>query len=140
MKTRFLKREINRLRNTILHKNIELDRKEKEIQELKSRFRELGSVTETAEGSGPVVCIKKEIKPIPYGAYRVLLEMNGTYEDVKRDMVYMIAEGLIEEDIAQFIYRENNGSGPLGMPTLAIKLYVVPWEKMAKPTKIHLEY
>lgn len=116
----------------------DLQMKEQELERMKDRFRELGKNTETIDGGAGVTCIKREITPIPYGDYSYVAgEFN--YEYFKNELVHQIAAGLLEENMVQIIHkRPGRLDGPLDMPVMAVKLYVVPWEQMAIPKRIYI--
>lgn len=112
--------------------------KDKELERMKDRLRELGKNTETIDGGPGITCIKREITPIPYGDYSyVAREFN--YEYFKNELVRQIAAGLLEENMVQIIHKTPGQlDGPLDMPVMAVKLYVVPWEQMAIPKRIYI--
>ena len=111
--------------------------KEKELERMKDRLRELGKNTETIDGGQEIRCIKREITPIPYGQYTV---GNAPYAYIRNEMAHQIAMGLLEENMVQIIQKTPGVyDGPLDMPTMAVKIYVVPWEQMAVPKRIYIK-
>lgn len=149
MKKRAVKRAVkewtgktfHRKRNRIRELEAELISKNNEIEELKKRFRRLGTQIDTMEVAGRIRTIKTEIKirPIPFGTYismdnRTMEDWNDeNIERVKSALAEQLAEALIEQNMVQFIVNNQCQFDPLNQfTTVGAKLSVVPWEEMAE--------
>ena len=101
--------------------------------EIKKRFMDLGSRVMSYEtrGSG-IECI--EVKPEPWGMYMRLspgMELSDSEMDVlKKRLVSDIVNGLMESNAIQIIV--NNDRLFPDNDIIVAKLFVVPWDKMAK--------
>ena len=133
MKKKHKNRKIRKLNKQLaISKSNEYGLQE-QIKRLNQRIAEIGANTVTKDESGNVVAIK--IKPMAYGDYAVLAKENW-YEpfttEAKKSLVENLAEGLINNNIVQFIVHDAAVFDPLnaGFITLGAKLFVVPWEKM----------
>ena len=106
-----------------------LDTVRMERNTLDQRLTELGSRVETYDVRGAgIECI--EIKPEPWGQYCVLYDRNDLPMDaIKQRLVQSIAEGLMKSNNVQLIVQDND---LWQRKTIGAKLYVVPWDKMAK--------
>jgi len=152
MKKKTYKKLINRINNET-RKRIEAEAKigaavykaeaaEEKAQRYEKRFREIGSNIKTLNpGSGKaLVMMKWEIKPEKYGTYakidnRRIKETNTEeiYNEIRKKLANNIAEGLLDQNIVQIIFKGQNEYDPISeYSTVGMKLYVVPWEMMAE--------
>ena len=61
------------------------------------------------------------------------------FQRVRRDIVTKIVDGLLEQNLVQFIYRDRAYEDPLCcLPTLGAKLYVLPWDQVPYRNRINL--
>ena len=148
MRTKHVRKELARLQNRLAFARNRIDARDKVIEDLKQRFREIGSSEgiETIESNGAVISIKK-VRPLPFGTYkfideeRSIIDLHTAYQNNKKELLEMVAEGLLEENVVQIIFKDRDLAGPLGMnPTMAIKMYVVPWEKMTKKGELYIQF
>lgn len=101
-----------------------------EISQLHDRLNRLGTQIESLESGDPIQMI--EIKPIPFGQYAMLTDDFMFKEipgEIKSQIVNYMASQLMENAYVQFITGFNNFTGEV---TLGAKIYVVPWEQMAR--------
>lgn len=103
---------------------------------LKKRLDDMGSRIETFEARGGIQTI--EIKPEAWGTY---VMVNGLaeipdeeMEQIKRKITNQIARGLIESSLVQFIANRSDLNPYI---TVGAKVYVVPWDKLAKSVILH---
>ncbi len=146
MKKRAIKGWINRTfhkkKNMIRKLEAEVMGKDQEIEALKKRFRRLGSqirtIEETESSSLRVVTTKIDIEPLQFGDYIAL--KNGTAEDWKDEILEeaksrlaeQLATALMENNMIQFIVRDQSEFSPLDQfTTVAVRVNIVPWEQMA---------
>ena len=140
-------------RRELIEKKKELDRElvyakhradtaEEKVGEVNERIRQIGiRCVDMYQGGGPIECV--EIKPKAYGDYMVM-DTAGLPDDrltelvnfAKGKLAVQLAEALMDQNIVQFIVHRRGdgvvfGSDPFAMDTVGIKLYVIPWEKMA---------
>ena len=107
----------------------------------KERFRNFGNNVKTiGEGKGySLVQEEWTLEPEPYGTYAQYVDIidgGGEFREfVVRNLTEKIAKGLIENNLVQII--EKSG-GVFGTPTLAVKLFVVPWEQIPHKKTIAL--
>ena len=112
--------QINGLEDRIINLKDEIDTKDSEIVELKERLKKLGETTETINIA----------KSRPYGVYQVVSEfmpeeLGDDY--LKGNMAKMIARGLIEQNVIQFISKKDPS---VFDNVIGAKLFVVNWEDM----------
>ena len=103
-----------------------------ELQEmygrLWDRFTRLGTQIESLDSGGLIQMI--EIKPIPFGQYAILSDdfiAKELPDVIKSQIVNNMVSQLLEQGYVQFL----TGSR-LDEVTLGAKIYVVPWEQMAR--------
>ena len=128
--------DLNMERNNLEQERTDNDR-------LKNRIRFLSTCFETLDQKGKVGQIKtfvteeREITAEAFGKYIALATMDEELINMKKDeLISDIAKALVNEGIVQFIVkRPEMIEGPTNMiGTVAAKLFVVPWEKMAYRT------
>lgn len=153
MKKRAIKGWINRKfhkkKNMIRKLEAEVMGKDQEIEALKKRFRRLGSqirtIEETESSSLRVVTTKIDIEPLQFGDYIAL--KNGTAEDWKDEILEeaksrlaeQLATALMENNMLQFIVRDQSEFSPLDQfTTVAVRVNIVPWEQMAVGKEISI--
>ena len=109
----------------------------REKEEIENRIRKIGMNMETINESvpGAVVMIRREIQPETVGNYRNFFE--GSFREREwliEEMAHALAKGIIEMNLAQIITRgKSEIGGPMEeLGTIAVKMFVVPWEQMAK--------
>lgn len=140
---------IEKLNEELVKLNEELSAKDAQMEIMKKRFMRLGDQIETMDKRGPALqtIIKEiDIEPIQFGDYLAMsmLDSNREYQDVvfeeaKGRMAEKLATGLIENNLVQFIIRDQNHYDPLNMfTTVAAKITVVPWEQMAIGRRIRM--
>ena len=121
-----LKEKIKTLerRNIVLESEAEGARKE--AKELEDRLVWLGSRLDIKQAEVPCV----EVKPQAWGQYFSFIPgtkiSDEMMDEIKKKLVTSIVSGLIQKNYVQFIIHEEED---FGWPTIAAKLYVVPWEK-----------
>lgn len=101
-----------------------------EISQLHSRLNRLGTQIESLDSGDPIQMI--EIKPIPFGQYAMLTDdfmFKEIPDAIKSQIVNNMASQLLENAYVQFVIGFNNF---IGTVTLGAKIYVVPWEQMAR--------
>ena len=127
---RELKEQIRNLKFDLNSSKCDLDSMQTKYDDLKKRFADLGSKAESYDVKGDgIECI--EVFPQAWGNYFCLargLEDPDEIDHVKKRLISDIANGLMENNMIQFIM---NDSSPLGK-TMGAKLYVVPWDKMVR--------
>ena len=131
---RELKGRIKDLQFMVKCKEDKIKEVEEKYKGIEKRFQEMGSQIETlnVQGEG-IKCI--EVKPQAWGTYAMLAPWHTDSEEameaLKDKLVKNIAKGLIDYNYVQFIHKDD--TSPFG-ETFAAKLYVVPWDKLAKRT------
>lgn len=157
VKTSMRKRSIKRwakekfCRKAMMIERLEADLavKEAQLKAMEKRFMRLGDQIETMEQKGPAlqtIIQQIDIEPIQFGKYlrMTMLDPNSEYEDeifkeTKGRITEQIANALIENNLVQFIIRDQNQYSPLDMfTTVAAKITVVPWEQMAIGRRIRI--
>ena len=127
---RELKAKIRELNLKTLSLEGQLLTSKAEISQLHNRLNRLGTQIESLESSEPIQMI--EIKPIPFGQYAMLTD-DFMFEEIpdaiKSQIVNNMASQLLENAYVQFMVDFNNF---IGAVTLGAKIYVVPWEQMAR--------
>lgn len=133
MGKRISRKELKQWNRELKHKvkelEYDLDDVRLERNNLDHRLTLLGSRVETlgARGSG-IECI--DIEPEPWGQYCVLRDNEEPQMDeIKRRLVGRIAEGLMKSNNIQIIVHDDIFPGRV---TIGAKLYVIPWDQMAK--------
>ncbi len=127
----------------------DLDGKEAQLKAMEKRFMRLGDQIETMEQKGlalQTIIQQIDIEPIQFGDYLAMsmLDPNIEYQDkiieeAKGEIARKIAYALIENNLVQFIIRDQNQYSPLDMfTTVAAKITVVPWEQMAIGRRIRM--
>ena len=111
---------------------------------LKERFRQAGSEVETMEDVPQIPVITAEINPQQYGMYSVVdkkvLEEQTFRNKIQRELITKMVQGLMDGEIVQFIVKENTWDPMMyGTYTYAAKLFVVPWEQLARK-KMTIKY
>lgn len=112
------------------------------------RLRSIGTNMETVDEDvpGALKILRREIKPERVGTWAVVnpLLMDENMENFMREMAQDIAEQIVENSLAQLTVKEAGEiGGPLQEHTTAVmKVFVVPWEQMARSDggKIELKY
>lgn len=135
----YMEVELAMARNELTQESIEKDR-------LQNRIKFLSTCFDTLDQKGKVGQIKpiqteeRVITAEDFGKYIALTVMDEELiENAKQRIINDIAEAMVETGIVQFIVkRPEDVGGPANMVgTVAAKLFVVPWEKMAyRTTKI----
>lgn len=127
---RELKAKIRELQGQLLASNAEISQQKYMYGRLFDRFTRLGTQTESLDSRGSIQMI--EIKPIPFGQYAVLTD-DFMYEEIpdviKSQIVSDMLSQLLENGYVQFI---TGFDDYLRKTTLGAKIYVVPWEQMAR--------
>lgn len=117
---------------------------EEKAERYQRRFRSIGSNVETIDpGPGKIKMLKWTIPTEQYGNYVLVnqeqireQEWRSTELEIKKKLAESIAKGLLENDIVQFIVRQQDIFDPLNaFGSVGGKLYVVPWEYMARDRK-----
>lgn len=113
--------------------------------ELRRRLRNVGANTETVSKDvpGALKIIRREIKPERVATWATVdpLLMDEDMENFMREMAQYIANQIVENDLIQLTVREANEiGGPLEeFASAVLKVFVVPWEQMAKSEDARLE-
>lgn len=127
---RELKAKIRELNLKAISREAQLLTSKAEISQLHDRLNRLGTQIESLESGDPIQMI--EIKPIPFGQYAMLTD-DFMFEEIpdaiKSQIVNNMASQLLENAYVQFMADFNNF---IGAVTLGAKIYVVPWEQMAR--------
>lgn len=127
---RELKAKIRELNLKAISLEAQLLTSKAEISQLHDRLNRLGTQIESLESGDPIQMI--EIKPIPFGQYAMLTD-DFMFEEIpdaiKSQIVNNMASQLLENAYVQFMVGFNNF---IGAVTLGAKMYVVPWEQMAR--------
>lgn len=117
---------------------------EDEANRYKRKFRSIGSSVETIDpGPGKIKMLKWTIQTEAWGNYiRFDTALIRTGEELKmeqylkEELTKSIARALLEGDIVQYLVRMPDMFDPLNRHgTFGGKLYVVPWEYMARGNK-----
>ena len=127
---RELKAKIRELNLKAISLEAQLLTSKAEISQLHDRLNRLGTQIESLESGDPIQMI--EIKPIPFGQYAMLTDdfmVEEIPDVVKSQIVNNMASQLLENAYVQFMVGFNNF---IGAVTLGAKMYVVPWEQMAR--------
>lgn len=110
-------------------------------EDYRRRFAEFGTNVETIEtGENCLVkTMKWELTPQQWGKYTkqqmdIRMEVAEQVKEIEKDLVCKIANGLIENNLVQFVLREAEPfGGPLtAEATIGAKLFVIPWEQLPK--------
>ena len=127
---RELKAKIRELNLKAISLKGQLLASEAEISQLHDRLNRLGTQIESLDSGDPIQMI--EIKPIPFGQYAMLTDefmFKEIPDAIKSQIVNYMASQLLENAYVQFMIGTNNFTGEV---TLGAKIYVVPWEQMAR--------
>ena len=127
---RELKAKIRELNLKAISREAQLLTSKAEISQLHDRLNRLGTQIESLESGDPIQMI--EIKPIPFGQYAMLTD-DFMFEEIpdaiKSQIVSNMTSQLLENAYIQF----TTGFDDLfGTVALGAKIYVVPWEQMAR--------
>lgn len=125
---RELKAKIRELNLKTLSLEGQLLTSKAEISQLHDRLNRLGTQIESLDSVDPIQMI--EIKPIPFGQYAMLTDdfmLKEIPDEIKSQIVNNMASQLLEHEYVQFLTGFN-----LDEVTLGAKIYVVPWEQMAR--------
>ena len=129
---RELKETIKNLKLEVQNEKFKAGELKDEYDRLNKRFEEMGSQIETFETRGS--CIETiEIKPEAWGTYVSFANREWSIEarqEAQSMLISKIAKGLMEANLVQII--EKMGDLFPFQSTIGAKLYVVPWEKLAK--------
>lgn len=127
---RELKAKIRELNLKAISREAQLLTSKAEISQLHDRLNRLGTQIESLESGDPIQMI--EIKPIPFGQYAMLtgdFMVKEIPDVVKSQIVSNMTSQLLENAYIQF----TTGFDDLfGTVALGAKIYVVPWEQMAR--------
>ena len=97
---------------------------------LKQRFRSIG-IHDVEPISDGLPCETVEIPLEPWGEYAYVQDDERIIEEFKGMLVRDLAKAMIDDDIVQFIVKTGaERDTPLDYPTVGVKLYCVPWEKV----------
>jgi hypothetical protein len=127
---RELKAKIRELNLKAISREGQLLASKAEISQLHDRLNRLGTQIESLDSGDPIQMI--EIKPIPFGQYAMLTDefmFKEIPDEIKNQIVNYMASQLLENAYVQFMIGTNNFTGEV---TLGAKIYVVPWEQMAR--------
>ena len=127
-KIRELEYETQCLQRHLLASKDEISRQHEMYGRLYDRFARLGTQIESLDSGGTIQAI--EIKPIPFGQYAIFSDdfvAKELPDVIKRQIVSDMVSQLLENAYVQFLTGFN-----LGEVTLGAKMYVVPWEQMAR--------
>ena len=105
---------------------------EETAERYKDRFRKFGENVETIGGSGYIKTLEWTVKPEQYGSYACSWsDLTGEQVwELKRKVTEQIVNGLMENNLVQFICKNREEFDPLGSATIGAKVNVVPWEQM----------
>ena len=105
------------------------------------RFRKLGSKFDTIPAD-PYAVVEWEADPEQYGTFMAfcdnIVPESEMFQRVRREIVTKIVNGLLEQNLVQFIYRDRAYDPLSCLPTLGAKLYVLPWDQVPYRNKIRL--
>ena len=104
----------------------------------KRRFRAFGSNVKTIQEGPGLKCIEWRLKPDQYGNYAMLGGAEYAEYELKRELVEQMAQGLIENNLVQFISSTPDIYEPFFPGTYAAKLFVVPWELAPHEREVRL--
>ena len=113
--------------------NDALEFQKQRIEEQHRIIRALGSKDgyEFLDTPGLLKIETKTIRPKQYGNYVMLSGeelTNQVIDECKDELVRGIAKGLMEENVVQFIVKDEEDIGPFSQfHTVAAKLNVIPW-------------
>ena len=127
---RELKAKIRELNLKAISQEAQLLTSEAEISQLHDRLNRLGTQIESLDSGDPIQMIK--IKPIPFEQYAMLTDdfmFKEIPDEIKSQIVNNMASQLLENAYVQFVIGFNKF---IGTVTLGAKIYVVPWEQMAR--------
>lgn len=127
---RELKAKIRELNLKAISREAQLLTSKAEISQLHDRLNRLGTQIESLDSGDPIQMI--EIKPIPFGQYAMLTDdfmVEEIPDVVKSQIVSNMLSQLLEQGYVQFITGFDDCFGAV---TLGAKIYVVPWEQMAR--------
>ena len=100
---------------------------------LQKRFDDISGKFEMAESGGPIITLNAEAQY--WGQYVMLSDMDDEdIEYAKKELARQIANGLLDNNILQFIVRHPEVYDPLSeleLCTIGAKLAVVPWDQLA---------
>ena len=107
---------------------------ELEIDRLQHRLRQIGThdVEPIADN---LPCTKVEVPLEPWGKWAYVQDDERIIEEFKGILVRDLAKALIDNNVVQFIVKTGaERDTPFEYPTVGVKLYCIPWEKVNKST------
>ncbi len=144
MQTRLLRETKKYLSEHVMRLDAEskIDEAEQKASYYKKRIRKIGENMETVNvrPGKAVAMVKWEISPEIYGTYKRIDRIDLLSEEtIKKELAMRIAEGLLDQELIQFICKETEPYDPLGrFATIGAKVYVVPWELMPHQRSMEL--
>lgn len=130
---RKLLKEIGSLRYELAKTEWEYKSTNELLETYKKRFRLAGSEIKTIDGpAGKIQTIEAEAQA--WGQYAVTYDCE-IIDECRDRLIRKIAEGLAENNIVQFIIRDQEQYNPVGGITVGAKLFVIPWEEMKTGVK-----
>ena len=129
-KIRDLNYETQNLQMHLQASKIQISQLQEMYGRLHDRFARLGTQIESLDSGGTIQEIK--IKPIQFGQYAILsddFKAKEIPDVIKSQIVNDMVSQLLENAYVQFITGIDNYPGAV---TLGAKIYVVPWEQMAR--------
>ena len=140
MKKKKLKNIIEELEVELEAAKMGREMAEDKAEAYRKRFEEFGTNVETIEDINGVKMLKWTMMPRPWGAYAAYSQdMPINKDEIKKTLAYRIANGLIENNVVQFIDKPADPEDPIGnVSTLGAKLYVIPWDKVPHSRTLEL--
>lgn len=140
---------IEQLRREKTNLCVELADSKRREKKLQDKLMLAGSEIKTVDGPcGPIQVIEAEMEmwgeytELSHSAYATVIENKQIMDEAAKILAGNVARGMIENNIAQVIYksREEWDEIPMGRKnaTLGVKLFVVPWEQMRTGSRIQV--
>ena len=103
-----------------------------EIDRLQHRFRQIGT-HDVEPIADDLPMTKVEIPLEPWGKWAYVQDDERIIEEFKGILVRDLAKALIDNNVVQFIVKTGaERDTPFDFPTVGVKLYCIPWEKVNK--------
>jgi hypothetical protein len=135
-KTRELEDNVERLQGELVAANFEHKSWQSRFDSLFDRFTRLSTQMNSLQVNGAIQEI--EVKPIPFGQYAVLADefrLSKIPDEIKHQIVDDMVSQLLEGGYIKILIGNDNCFGV----TVGAKMYVVPWEQMARGPVIKMQ-
>ena len=103
-----------------------------DVDRMNDRLRSIG-IHDVEPIAGDLPCVPVEVPLEPWGKWAYVQDDERIIEEFKTMLVHDLATALIDNNIVQFIVKtgaERERNTPFDFPTVGVKLYCIPWEKV----------